>query len=245
MINPEIQANARCIRQRDIPEIMELYDFVRDLNKKYGVDSSDTRNSFGIIQPERMLISELYKDDLWYILFGYHSESDGVPKYCYENVSYPEQGILRCGQRKQVDLVVDPSDIKRLQQLREAAKESGLRLFPRKPVYDGMTEKNLKEYDNLLEEQGFADGTKTIHLRVKAGPHRGDIFEINYYRCGSNRAPHFTTSYQGWQNQEYLNRDSIAYQFYKKWNPFHLIELTMDEYLEMMSDANEVYLAYH
>lgn len=244
-MNPIIQADVRCIRQKDIPEIMELYHFVQELDKKYGVNSSDFYNSFGIVQPERMLISELYTANLWFNLFGYRSKSDGVPKYRYETVSYPEQGILIGGRSKKVDLIVDPSDIKRLQQLRESAKEAGLRRFPRKPVYSNTTASNCKEYDSLLKEQGFADGTKTMHRRVKAGPHETDIFEIEYSRCGSNRAPHFTTSYQGWQNQEQLDRDSIAYSFYKKWNPFHCIELTMEEYCEMLSDANEVCQAYN
>ena len=42
MFQMEIKAKERCIRQREIPEIMALGTFIEKLDRKYGVDSRNT-----------------------------------------------------------------------------------------------------------------------------------------------------------------------------------------------------------
>lgn len=108
-MNTTIQANARCIRQRDIPEIMDLFAYIQTLDKKYGVISSDAANSFGLIDPDRMLISELYESDLYFSLFGYHRKSDETPKYAYTRQS-AAAGILYTNVTKQIPLQMEDVD---------------------------------------------------------------------------------------------------------------------------------------
>lgn len=46
-MNPIIQANERLIKVNEFTEAHELHDFITQLDKKYGVDSSDPDNTFG------------------------------------------------------------------------------------------------------------------------------------------------------------------------------------------------------
>lgn len=87
-ISPVITNKERCVRQGDIPEVMKLYEFIQELDKKYHVDSRDEKNSFGIIEPERMLLSELYECNLYYFLFGYSSDINHLPKYEAEKTGF-------------------------------------------------------------------------------------------------------------------------------------------------------------
>lgn len=73
-------------------------------------------------------------------------------------------------------------------------------------------------------------------------------FEISYYTLGKNKSPYFATStfefirskrdYKtGGQNQEkLLPKDSLAYNFYKKWDCLHLHDLTEREYKAITKD---------
>lgn len=133
-MNTTIQANTRCIRQRDIPEIMDLFAYIQTLDKKYGVISSDETNSFGLINPDRMLISELYESNLYFSLFGYHSKSDEMPKYAYTRQS-AAAGILYTNVTKQLPLQMEDVDRLKLISLREAAKEVAQAKFPKKPIF--------------------------------------------------------------------------------------------------------------
>lgn len=81
MLNQEIQAKARLVKQGDIPEIRELAKFIQYLDEKYGVDSSDTKNTFGIVSLDRMLVSELYPSNLYFSLGGYSSDPKHLPKH--------------------------------------------------------------------------------------------------------------------------------------------------------------------
>ena len=73
-------------------------------------------------------------------------------------------------------------------------------------------------------------------------------FEVEYYTLGSNKNPDFSTSANefnrpktdynrcGQCQEDVLPRGSKAYQFYKKWNYKHLLDLTESEYEEMIAD---------
>lgn len=108
------------------------------------------------------------------------------------------------------------------------------------------------ECDDVLEQQGFAPGSREyeFHVKFKVKPEehktgrRIPYFEVEYYRCGSNKRPHFTTSYNDFQNQFEMPHDSLAYQFYQKWNPFHLVEMTKEEYTEMRDDLDKLKKEY-
>lgn len=67
-----------------------------------------------------------------------------------------------------------------------------------------------------------------------------DIFEVNYYRLGSNTTYYFSTAYKGWQNQEEMPHDHPCYAFWRKWDIFHTSLMATDEWLEMREDLKDV-----
>ena len=84
---------------------------------------------------------------------------------------------------------------------------------------------------------------------------RTTIFEVEYYTLGSNSHPYFTTSAEvfnrpktdynccGECQKEVLS--GAAYRFYKKWNVYHLKDLTESEYEEMMKDMQILFDTYN
>lgn len=244
-MNPIIQANARCIRQKDIPELMELYHFIQKLDRKYGVNSSDTRNSFGIIQPERMLISELYEANLYFYLFGYRSEVTGIPKYAYQLIN-SQAGILYSHMSKPIALKIEEKDKQQLIHLRQKAKAAANLVFPKKPVFSDTQNASYSDYDQQLEEQGFASSKHAFSTSVFVPAKDGHThpFTVEFNRQKPNKKPHFSTTYHGWQNQKDMIETELAYQFYCKWDPFHSIELTLEEWIELTQDVNELKAHY-
>lgn len=83
------------------------------------------------------------------------------------------------------------------------------------------------------------------------------IFEVDFYTLGSNNHPYFTTSAfefnqpktdwkSGGQGQErLLSHNSVAYEFYKKWDFKHLHDLSEVEFIEMLSNMNELCDTYN
>lgn len=81
---------------------------------------------------------------------------------------------------------------------------------------------------------------------------RGVVFEVNYYTLGSNKSAHFTTSAgqfnrprtdynQCGQAQETLLKGNFkAYNFYKKWDKFHLKDLTPAIYTALVRDIEQL-----
>lgn len=83
---------------------------------------------------------------------------------------------------------------------------------------------------------------------------RGRIFEISYYTLGSNKAPYFTTSAsefnrprtdfnRGGQAQKDLLHGR-ALTFYKKWDKYHLKDLTPTLYDMLVSDIEALKFIY-
>lgn len=78
------------------------------------------------------------------------------------------------------------------------------------------------------------------------------IFEVDFYTLGGNNHPYFTTSAfefnqpktdwkSGGQGQErLLSHNSVAYEFYKKWDSKHLHDLSEVEFIEMLFNMNEL-----
>lgn len=235
-----------------------------DSSEKYHVDSRDEKNSFGIIEPERMLLSELYECNLYYFLFGYSSDINHLPKYeaiplvgeCILVGKHGEVGMLTNPYReaqKKKEIEVDENDKLRLIALRQAAYDALKAAYPKKPDFAELDkDASSAECDDVLEQQGFAPGSREyeFHVKFKVKPeehktgHRIPYFEVEYYRCGNNKRPHFATSYKDWQNQHEMPHDSLAYQFYQKWNPFHLVEMTKEEYAEMRDDLEKLKKEY-
>lgn len=244
MFQREIQANERCIRQRDIPELMTLYNLIQELDQKYGVDSRNQENTFGIVTPDRMLVSELYTENLYYFLGGFSSDPRHLPKTGHVTV---KNGILagRVGGRQiitDVPLQISEEDQELLFLVRRQAIEAAKKHMPRKPQFpeDATT---IADYDRILEEQGFAGKGRFFVKKKWIGskkPEEYGSFCVSYERCGSNKSPHFSTTFKGWQNQEDMPHDSPFYLFYQKWNPFHLVPMTIPEHEEMLADLEEI-----
>ena len=74
------------------------------------------------------------------------------------------------------------------------------------------------------------------------------LFKVSYYTLGNNQNPYFVTSAdefirskrdfcRGGQAQEDLLKGfPEAYNFYKKWDVFHLKQLTQEQYDEMRKE---------
>lgn len=83
------------------------------------------------------------------------------------------------------------------------------------------------------------------------------IFEADYYTLGNNKNPYFGTSafkfyknkkdYEcgGQAQDKILPENSIARQFWKKWDKKHLKDLSDDEYREVAKDIEELKEKYN
>ena len=167
---------------------------------------------------------------------------------------------------QRIPITVEETDIKKLVQLRNNFKTEIEANAPLEPTFpDGLLEKfntfkdtnnkpilfqDLSQtfknevYDKILAESGFATGGEhTFHVDMYVPDIDGEFkkFEVNFYRLHSNKTPHFATKYQGWQKQEEMDKNHPAYTFYKKWNVFHTHNMTIEEWLEMKNDLDELY----
>lgn len=97
--------------------------------------------------------------------------------------------------------------------------------------------------DLVLEKQGFAyDKHRHIEVVIPVEDVNGEVhdFVVKYYRLSPNKCPYFATTYDGSQAQKYMKQNTLAYQFYQKWNVFHTHNMTLDEWSEMVQDLNEL-----
>ena len=166
---------------------------------------------------------------------------------------------------QRVPINVEETDIKKLVQLRNNFKteiDANAPLEPRFPsellekyntFKDSSGEKYLfhelpqglknQIYDRILAESGFATGGEhTFHVDMYVPDIDGEFkkFEVDFYRLHTNKTPHFATNYKGWQNQEDMDKNHPAYTFYKKWD-IYTHNMTIEEWLEMKGDIDEVY----
>ena len=258
-MNTKIQSNQRLTHLNTLASARELHQFIQYLDTKYGVDSTDPDNTFGRIFLDRPIVQHGVANTLYFAgISSYRPEDLRLPKY----QAIPQEHI----KAQRVPITVEKSDIEKLVQLRNNFKteiEANAPLEPRFPsellekyntFKDSSGEKylfhklpqNLKNqiYDRILVESGFATGDKhTFHVDMYVPDIDGEFkkFEVDFYRLHTNKTPHFATNYKGWQNQEDMDKNHPAYAFYKKWNIFHTHNMTIEEWLEMKDDLDEVY----
>ena len=267
-MNKQHKANKRLVFLRDIPEAVTLSDFIKDLDAKYKVDSTDPDNTFGRINLDNPIIKHGVPNTLYFAgISTYRSDEIKLPKYkaiphSDSIIAISETGEITLLFRKDhveakiEPISVDESDIKKLQELRLAFTEAifhNAPLTPDLPDFNVLNNdpktKNLEKwelknlYDDILLEQGFAPH-RDYHFKetimvpnLKGTP---QPFVIEYYRLGTNRCPHFSTTYDGSQRQKYMHSYHPATAFYHKWDHFHLHELTLEEYKELMEDIQEL-----
>lgn len=247
----QIVNNQRLITMGDIPTVVKLKEFIDMLDAKYGVDSSDTENTFGIIDLDKALISYLYESNIYFLLLGYSSDIDHLPKYQKVPVVEEAIAISKNGdigylknpfrhQQMGTSITIDESDVEKLIELRQLAYDDIKSNYPTKPFYPSET-LTSKEYDGLLKSQGFVSNASKFEIEFRIPRHKK--FVVSFGRLGSNKSPHFSTTYADWQNQYELAEipeGKLAYDFYKKWDPFHTIEMTQLEFDEMLLDLYEL-----
>lgn len=83
------------------------------------------------------------------------------------------------------------------------------------------------------------------------------MFNVAFYTLGTNSRPYFATQAGEFirskrdyrtcgQAQDYVTKGfNTARQFYKKWDPFHLHDLTEEQYAEMISDLEALKKKYN
>lgn len=83
------------------------------------------------------------------------------------------------------------------------------------------------------------------------------IYEVRYYTLMNNHTPHFSTCAEefvpnkrgfntcGQAQEELLPSFPLAYAFYKKWDKYHLHDLTPEQYAEMRKDLDELKEQYN
>lgn len=273
-MNPIIKANERLIKVSEFTEAHELHDFIKQLDEKYGVDSSDPDNTFG-----RVLLND-------YII------QHGVPNLCYfaktdvdywtKKIQLPTHksiphanhciGIDKKGNVQllvnaanvtatRIPIEIEEADIKQLTKLRNAYKSVLEQVNIKEPdfstirdhyfngrdgriYYDRMNQRRKDQVaDAILEKQGFAsDRNQRLDVTIPVKDINGEVYDfvIKYYRLSPNNCPYFSTTYDGWQSQERMSHDTLAYQFYQKWNVFHTHNMTLKEWSEMVQDLNEL-----
>ena len=267
-MNKQHKANQRLVFLRDIPEAVTLSNFIKDLDAKYEVDSTDPDNTFGRIHLDRPIIRYGVANTLYFAgISTYRPDEIMLPKHkaiphADSVIAITPTGEVTLLSRKDhleakiEPITVDETDVTKLQELRTAFKEAVFRNSPCTPdlpdfssLDDNTDIENLTKwelqnlYDDILLEQGFAPH-KDYHFKetimvpnLKGTP---QPFVIEYYRLGTNRCPHFSTTYDGSQRQEYIHGYHPASSFYHKWDHFHLHELTLEEYKELMEDIQEL-----
>lgn len=248
----KIKNTARLIRPCDIPAAKELAAFITKMDQKYGVNSNggtSNKNTFGCLDMKEPLVSHMYESNIYYFLFGNSSDIKHLPEYGYP--AFPFNTVMKAAlsggvvqpERKKIPLQMEEVDKDRLFNLREKAYTALRAAYPKKPQFEN-GETTPEECDKALQEQGFANGTHKIKESFKIGAKVDDIFEVSYSRLSTNKSPYFSTSYRYFQNQEELPHKSLAYRFYKKWNVFHCVEMTLDEFDEMRTDLEELKAQY-
>lgn len=264
-MNPKHKANKRIVFLRDIPEAVTLSNFIKDLDAKYEVDSTDPDNTFGRIMLDKPIVRYGVSNTLYLAgISTYRPSQIMLPKHkaiphANSIITISQLGEValltnknRLG-AKITPITVDDEDVAKLQELRLAFKEAILRNAPLKPDFSSLDNdpeiENLAKwelknrYDDILLEQGFAPH-KDYHFKetimvpnLKGTP---KPFVVEYTRLSTNRCPHFYTTYDGSQRQEYMHGYHPASAFYHKWDNFHLHELTLEEYEELIQDLQEL-----
>ena len=250
IIEPQIKNNQRITRIGDLKSAKNLNKFIQQLDNNYDVDSSNPDNTFGRILMDHKIIQH-HIDSLkyWAQINTFNENTIHLPKYTKDFKN---------------SINIEKSDIQKLMTLRKNYAnelEQHNQLNPKLPYdSDQYYDENKNEsiqfskitpvkrnriLDNLLKQQGFANDNEHSFTKQFIVPDidgKPNIFQIDYYRLSNNKKPHLSMSYKDWQNQEEMDHKNPVYHFYKKWYIFHLHEMTIAEYNEMIDDINKLKL---
>lgn len=115
-------------------------------------------------------------------------------------------------------------------------------------------ELSLEENNERLEKAGFASYSRSFVQSIRI--RKSVYFSVCYGDLKANQKPYFSTSaFQfnrlhtdidigGQAQNDLLEADSTAFQFFHKWDRFHTCCLTLTEYEEMRRDLKELEKRY-
>lgn len=251
-MNTKIQANERITYLKDIKEAVALKQLIDKLDKKYNVNSQDSENTFGQVALEDAIIEHGLANTLYFAgINTYRPEKMYLPTH--EAIPLSESYIILDEQgrpylceskarlkAKKVPITIEEEDIAELKEKRQAFKDAIEANAPKTPELPHDWTK--QQCDEWLTENGYADGTTCRFVEsVEVPDGVGNLydFEVSYYRLDLNRTPDFSTTYGGSQAQAGMNSSHPMAAFWRKWDTFHLHELTQAEYAEMRQDWDE------
>lgn len=217
-------ANQRVTYLRDLKSAVNLKNFISELDQRYGVDSSDSDNSFGRIFLDDAIITLGVENTLFLAhADGTQASVKVLPKHKKLPTGVPYGKILAFKAKKENQVTVSDDDLLQLNSLRqlftkeikensyltpeitpktvedEARKEG--RFLPFKSMG-----KNLRRYycDKLLEEQGFANSkdcfAKDFIIPKLNNPNDENstaVFSVEYKLLSYNRAPYLSLTVTG------------------------------------------------
>lgn len=269
-INPKIITNQRVTYLRDLKSAVNLKNFISELDQRYGVDSSDSDNSFGRIFLDNTIITSGIENTLFLAhADGTQASVKVLPKHKKLPTGVPYGKILAFKAKKENQVTVSDDDLLQLNSLRqlftkeikensyltpeitpktvedEARKEG--RFLPFKSMG-----KNLRRYyyDKFLEEQGFANSKHCfakdfIIPKLNSNDENSTaVFSVKYVLLGKNRAPYFSLTITGENFAgfaiDFLPKGEVAADFCDKWKIFRTSVLTKEEFKELMLDLEVV-----
>lgn len=251
----ELKANARVTYLKNLPAAIELYNYLNTLKEKYGV-------SFGEVDLDSAIISHTSANNIIYfaginkhIIPPIFTSYTQLPEGKNDNDFDKEDIKKLTSLQKEFEKFVLENTPPKLDFPEEEILDA---LKKVRPNPDGKTDLSYlnscnrfvksEAYDYFLEKHGFAGNKKhgfKFELYFVYPQIRGDLdfsstFTVEYKRLFPNKEPHFSTTYDGSQRQESMKKNHPAYEFYKKWNIFHLSALTMQEMNELMEDIKKL-----
>ena len=265
IIDPQIKNNQRLVKVSAIPELVELKEFIDYLDQKYQVDSSNGYNTFGHVELDRHLISYFYMG-LLLLDLRIPSEPNWTHHFPKQNIHQTPLYTEAPGAETDPEgIYFDQEDIEKLKTLREKAEvalgsyqhffvnlpkeqveQEYLNYYKigilSQPFYRVDKEKLKPVYEKLLKEQGFAlEGDFQVSKSdfwVDIAPEflpfsreKQVLFRVNYYHYKKWEQPHLSMV-----NYKDISENHPVYDFVRKWEPFYMQTLTLEELEEVMDD---------
>lgn len=223
-INPKLIANHRVTYFRDLESAVNLKNFISELDQRYGVDSSDSDNSFGRIFLDDAIVTLGVENTLFLAhADGTQASVNKLPKHKKLPTGVPYGKILAFKTKNENQVTVSDDDLLQLNSLRQLftkeVKENSY-LYPEittQKIEDEARKegrflslksmgKKLRRYycDKLLEEQGFANSkycfAKDFVIPKLNNPDDENstaVFSVRYKLLGKNKAPYFSLTVTG------------------------------------------------
>lgn len=265
LINPQIKNNQRLVKLSEIPEIVELKEFINHLDQKYQVDSSDGYNTFGHVELDRYLISYFYMG-LLLLELRIPSEPNWTHYFPKQNLNQIPLTTEAPGVETDPEAIyLEQEDIAKLKTLREKA---GVALDLYQSFFVNLTKEQVEQeylnyykigilsmpfyrvnkeelkpvYEKILKEQGFAlEGDFQVSKSdfwVDIAP---EFWHFSHEKQVLFRVNYY--HYKKWErpqlsmvNYKDLSENHPVYDFVRKWEPFYTQTLTPQELQEVMDD---------